>query len=178
MRCNTVPHATDEGGGAGGVTMRSKQKARPRGRRCERRLCVSVETSSRRASDASDHNPAGRNVLPGCSNCLSDSRANGSLVSLPNNQIEHQYQRTIYQKQKTAVHQSVSKETLTSKCRSPGNVSVDHKANGINPSTPGLSLPQCMKTIYTVRRKFAKRARNVPRQGPWSRISEHGADEA
>jgi len=88
------------GGEAGGATMRSKRKARPRGRRCKRRLCVSVETASRRASDASDHKPAGRNVLPGCSNCISDSRANGSLVSLPNNQIEHQYQRTIYQKPK------------------------------------------------------------------------------
>jgi len=88
------------GGGAGGVTMRSKRKARPRGRRCERRLCVSVETSSRRASDASDHKPAGRNVLPGCSNCISDSRSNGYLVSLPNNQIEHQNQRTIYQNPK------------------------------------------------------------------------------
>ena len=100
--CNTVSHARDEGGGAGDFEMPSKRKSRPRGRLCERRLCVPVEvrTASRRASDASDHQPAGRIVLPGCSNCISDSRSNGYLVSLPNNQIEHQNQRTIYQNPK------------------------------------------------------------------------------
>jgi len=100
--CNTVSHARDEGGGAGDFEMPSKRKSRPRGRLCERRLCVPVEvrTASRRASDASDHQPAGRIVLPGCSNCISDSRANGSLVSLLNNQIEHRYQQRLYQKPK------------------------------------------------------------------------------
>jgi len=53
---------------------------------------------------------------------------------------------------------------------------VNHKTNGINPSTPGLSLPQCMATINSVRRKITKRARNVRRQGQCSRISDLGAD--
>jgi len=63
-------------------------------------MSVEVRTASRRASDISDHKPAGRSVLLGFSNCISDSRAHGSLVSLLNNQIEHQYQRTINQKPK------------------------------------------------------------------------------
>jgi len=96
--CNAARES--RGGGAGGVAMRLKRKARPCGHRCEWRLWVSVEvrTASRRASGASDEKPAGRSVLPGCSNCIFDSRTNGSLVSLRNNQIEHKCQQTTYQK--------------------------------------------------------------------------------